>query len=42
MPGVREALEQGAWKEAEEQAARIAGRLEAAARLIDQARAGLD
>ena len=42
MPGVREALEQGAWKEAEEQAARIAGRLEAAARLIDQARVGLD
>ena len=42
MPGVREALEQGAWKEAEEQAARIAARLEAAARLIDQARIGLD
>lgn len=42
MPGLREAIEQGAWKEAEEQAARIAGRLEAAAGLIDQARTRLD
>ena len=41
MPGVREAIEQEVWKEAEEQAARIAGRLEAAARVIDQARIGL-
>jgi N-acetylated-alpha-linked acidic dipeptidase len=37
LPGVREAIEQGYWKEAEEQAARLAERLRAAAELIDQA-----
>ncbi len=42
MPGVREAIEQGDWAEAEREAARIAERLLAAAAVIDQARAGLD
>jgi N-acetylated-alpha-linked acidic dipeptidase len=42
MPGVREAIEQGSWKEADEQAVRIGERLEAAGRLIDQAAAALD
>ncbi len=42
MPGVREAIEQGDWAEAEREAVRIAERLIAAAAVIDQARAGLD
>ncbi len=42
MPGVREAIEQGDWAEAEREAVRIAERLLAAAAIIDQARAGLD
>ena len=38
MPGVREAIEQGYWPEAEREIGRIAERLNAAAALIDQAR----
>lgn len=41
MPGLREAIEEGAWQEAEVEGARIAERLDAAARLIDQATAAL-
>ncbi|MBL8986352.1 MAG: M28 family peptidase [Gemmatimonadetes bacterium] len=41
MPGAREAIEQGFWDEADREIGRIAGRLAAAAGLIDQARAAL-
>ena len=41
MPGAREAIEQGYWDEADREIGRIAGRLAAAAGLIDQARAAL-
>lgn len=41
FPGVREALEQGYWDEADREAGRIAERLSAAARLIEQASAAL-
>lgn len=41
MPGVREAIEQGFWAEAEAQIAVTAERLSAAAAVIDQARAAL-
>ena len=38
MPGVREAIEKGYWPEADREIGRIAERLTAAAKLIDQAR----
>jgi N-acetylated-alpha-linked acidic dipeptidase len=41
MPGVREAIEQGYWKEAEGEAARIAEQLLKAAALIDRAAASV-
>jgi N-acetylated-alpha-linked acidic dipeptidase len=41
MPGVREAIEQGDWTEAEQQAVKIAEHVRAAARLIDQAASAL-
>ncbi len=41
LPGVREAIEQGAWAEAEQEAARLAARIRGAAATIDTARARL-
>jgi N-acetylated-alpha-linked acidic dipeptidase len=41
LPALREAIEQGQWQEAEAEAARIAERLVAATRLIDQAATAL-
>ena len=41
LPGVREAIEQGAWAEAEREAGRLAERIRAAAATIDTARARL-
>ena len=41
LPGVREAIEQGAWAEAEREAARLADRLRGAAATIDTATARL-
>jgi N-acetylated-alpha-linked acidic dipeptidase len=41
MPGVREAIEQGYWKEADEQAVRLAEHLVKVAALIDQAASAL-
>jgi N-acetylated-alpha-linked acidic dipeptidase len=41
LPGLREGIEQGQWQEAEAEASRIAERLVAAARLIDDAAAAL-
>ena len=41
LPGVREAIEQGAWSEAESEAARLAGRIRGAAATIDSATARL-
>ena len=41
LPALREGIEQGQWQEAEAEAARIAERLVAAARLIDDAAAAL-
>jgi len=41
LPGVREAIEQGAWAEAEREAARLAERIRSAAATIDTARARL-
>ncbi|MBS1241570.1 MAG: Transferrin receptor domain protein dimerization region, partial [Gemmatimonadetes bacterium] len=41
LPGLREAIEQGQWMEAEAEAARIAERLVAAARLMDDAATAL-
>jgi N-acetylated-alpha-linked acidic dipeptidase len=41
LPGLREGIEQGQWQEAEAEASRIAERLVAAARLIDEAAAAL-
>ena len=42
MPGVREAIEQKQWKEADEQIVRVGKVLENEAALIEEAAAGLE
>ena len=42
LPGIREAIEQGYWAEAEREAARVAASLGKAARLVDSAAALLE
>jgi len=42
LPGVREAIEQGRWDEANQQTGRLGGVLKAQARAIDEAAAALE